>query len=305
MGFTAGLPQTWGFSERSQIDSKRMGVGSSGSHAGKVVRDAATGSGPFTGNVATLDQLTKPKILVLDIETSPNLAYVWEMYNVDSISSSQLVEPRDMLCFAAKWLDEDRIIFASTYHNGYSAMIRILHELLDQADIVMTYNGNKFDIPVVNTCLIMEGFKPPSPYKSLDLYPVIRSTFRLPLNKLEHVLKHFGLTKKQDAGGFETWKKCLANDPAAWEQMKTYNIQDIESLQELYFFVRPWIPRHPSFAGYTQSHVCPNCGSNNLERRGYSFTQVSKYQRWQCKNCGKWSRSTHRESGAEISEAVS
>lgn len=299
-----------GILPRSEVDAKRMGGSQSltdkinfkpsTSVAGKVLSAVETGSELSEGKA-----IPAPRVLLLDIETSPNLAYVWSMYKVDNISSSQLVEHGEMICFAVKWLDKDESYFYSVYHDGKETMVSALRDLLDLADIVVTYNGNKFDLPIVNTEMLMLDLDPPSPYKSLDLYLTIKSTFRFPISKLEYVLKHLGLKNKENSGGFETWKMCMLGDHDAWQQMMIYNLADIAVLQELYHKVRGWIPRHPSYSGYMQSHVCPNCGSDKLERRGFSHTQTSRYQRWQCKNCGKWSRSTHRESGTEITEAVS
>jgi transposase-like protein len=36
--------------------------------------------------------------------------------------------------------------------------------------------------------------------------------------------------------------------------------------------------------------VCPQCGSNKLQRRGEAVSVMNKYQRYQCKSCGTWSR---------------
>lgn len=294
---------------RSEVDAKRLGGSQSLTDkinfepsttvAGKVLESSTWLSALSDGN-----SLSVPRVLLLDIETSPNLAYVWSMYKVDNISSIQLVEHSEMLCFAAKWFGLGDTYCYSVHVDGKRSMIKALRELLNLADIVITYNGNKFDIPVANTEMLMEGLDPPSPYKSLDLYLTIRNTFRFPISKLEYVLKHTGLKQKANSGGFETWIGCMKGDPDAWKDMMQYNITDVDALEELYKFVRGWIPRHPSMAGYTQSHVCPNCGSNQLVKEGFAYTQISKFQQWSCKNCGKWSRSTHRESGTDVTEVA-
>jgi predicted RNA-binding Zn-ribbon protein involved in translation (DUF1610 family) len=86
--------------------------------------------------------------------------------------------------------------------------------------------------------------------------------------------------------------------------MRQYNINDVALTEELYERIRPWIPNHPSFAAMTGEHVCPACGSKELESRGkgYSYTQQSSYQRFRCKECGKWSRATKAETTVKIRE---
>lgn len=301
MSYNTGFNPTSELAElRSASSDKVNSFKPSTSVAGKVLH--AVEAGP---EISEGRSLSVPRTLLLDIETSPNLAYIWSMYNVGNLTPDKLIESGEMICFSVKWLGRDESYFYSSYHDGKDTMVRALWALLDLADIVVTYNGNKFDLPIANTEMLVLGLNPPSPFKSLDLYSTIKSTFRFPLSRLEYVLRHLGLLRKKSLGGFETWKKCMIGDHDAWQQMMDYNLTDILTLEELYYRVQGWIPRHPSHASYTQSHVCPNCGSDKLERRGFSHTQTSRYQRWQCKNCGKWSRSTHRESGSKITEAVS
>ena len=44
-----------------------------------------------------------PKILILDIETSPLKAYVWKRWK-ENISLDQTISEWFMLCWSAKWL---------------------------------------------------------------------------------------------------------------------------------------------------------------------------------------------------------
>jgi hypothetical protein len=126
---------------------------------------------------------------------------------------------------------------------------------------------------------------------------VAAKTFGFTSNKLEF-LSSVLCTKKKLAhrkfAGFELWKQCLAGNQAAWAEMKRYNIRDVEALEELYLKFRPWQQvGSPNFAVFNDTEVeqCPKCGSENIQRRGYSFLTVGKYQRFQCTDCGAWGRS--------------
>jgi transposase-like protein len=37
--------------------------------------------------------------------------------------------------------------------------------------------------------------------------------------------------------------------------------------------------------------VCPSCGGTHLQKRGFSIVGANSYQRFQCIDCGKWSKS--------------
>jgi RNase_H superfamily len=242
------------------------------------------------------------RVLLIDIETSPCLAHVWDLWN-QNIGLSQLIESTEMLCFSARWLGAEGTGFWSV-HNGKGAMLQAAHELLDQADVVIHYNGRSFDVPHLNRELLPAGYKPPSPFRQIDLYLVIKKQFRFPSNKLAYVSKALGLRGKIQHEGHELWVKCMAGDEDAWRCMEEYNIQDVHLLEELYEYLQPWIPRHPSHGSFTGEDVCPACGSANLIRQGYAYTQVSRFQRYRCGDCGKWSRSNRRDQATGITEVA-
>jgi rubredoxin len=93
------------------------------------------------------------------------------------------------------------------------------------------------------------------------------------------------------------WTACMDGDAAAWKLMEKYNRQDVKLLEDLYNEVLPWIPNHPNRNNYGESHVCPNCGSEKHQRRGYAVTTTRRYARMQCRDCGTWFRSTDCEPG--------
>jgi len=232
------------------------------------------------------------KTLLLDIENSPNLATIWGIFN-QNISINQLLETSRVLCFTAQWVGEDYAWFMSEYEHTHEGMINALWDFLDEADAVVHYNGKRFDMPVINREFLKYELTPPSPYKQIDLMMTVKKQFRFVSNKLDHVCDELGIGRKVSHEGHELWLKCMNNDPAAWRKMEEYNIQDVSLLGELYDKLKPWITDHPNIALYTDSDspVCPNCGSTHLQRRGNAATTTMTYQRYQCQDCGTWSRS--------------
>ncbi|MCI0528756.1 MAG: hypothetical protein L0Y56_15060, partial [Nitrospira sp.] len=52
------------------------------------------------------------RILLLDIETAPNVAHVWGLWN-QHVRINQLMASGYVMCWAAKWLGEEHIHFSS------------------------------------------------------------------------------------------------------------------------------------------------------------------------------------------------
>lgn len=247
------------------------------------------------------------KILCIDIETTPNLAHVWGLWQ-QNVGLNQLLKASEMMCFAAKWVGDPRMFFYSTHHHGKEEMVLSAWELLNEADVVMHYNGKRFDIPHLNREFLELGLTPPAPYKQIDLLSVTKKQFQSPSNKLAYISKRLGLAGKTEHEGHTLWIKCMAGDEKAWRKMRVYNKQDVRLLEEMYEILKPWIPSHPNAALFSSNgseDTCPACGGTSLMPQGYAITATSKFQRWQCADCGKWSRSGKRVAGVDIREVVS
>ena len=200
------------------------------------------------------------------------------------------MESSSTLCWAAKWADESKILFDSINQSSSKKMVKGIHKLLSQADVVVHYHGTNFDIPTLNKEFLLHDLPPTSPIKQLDLLKVVREKFRFPSNKLDYVAQRLGLGQKHNHEGHTLWVKCMNNDPGAWKVMKEYNQQDVLLLEKLYNKLRPWIKGSINYSVFQDELVCPLCGSHAYQRRGYAYTSAGEYARYQCKACHGWFR---------------
>lgn len=231
------------------------------------------------------------KILLLDIETSPNQVYTWGLWK-QNIGINQIINCGSTLCWAAKWLNNPKVMFKSQYHQSRAEMLVSIHNLLDEADVVVHYNGENFDIPTLNKEFVLEGMTPPSTYRQIDLLKTCKAQFRFVSNKLDYVAQALGLGAKTQHKGMELWTGCMHNNPESWKTMQEYNIQDVVLLERLYLRLLPWIKNHPNMALYTDGTevVCITCGGKHINRRGFQTTNASRFQRFRCMDCGTWMR---------------
>jgi DNA polymerase elongation subunit (family B) len=228
------------------------------------------------------------KALLLDIETSPNTAYVWGLWK-ENIPLARLIESSEVMCWSAKWIRDDVIMFDSIMNSSPQDMLSRIHELLDEADVVLHYNGSQFDIPCLNKEFLIYGMLPPAPYKQIDLLKTARSQFRFTSNKLDYIAQKLGLGQKKETT-FQLWVDCMNYNPEAWKIMEDYNKHDVVLLEKLYERFKPWIKPHPNYTLYTEDNnvMCPVCGSYAYHKRGFAYTAVGKYQRYNCTKCGAW-----------------
>lgn len=247
--------------------------------------------------------MDKVKTLILDIETVPLEGYFWRLFD-ENIGINQIKEHGGVLSWAATWADSDFIEFSSVHHHGRDSMVATIWNLLDEADEVVGWNSNRFDIPHLNTEFLRAGWGPPSPYKKVDLFQTVKNTFKLPSNKLDYFAQQLGIGQKVEHEGFPLWVKCMEGDKEAWQRMMEYNVHDVEITAEARLKLLPWITTGINRSAVADAHVCPNCGGTHLHSRGFTKTLSLRYQRFQCQDCGAWSRQVAAEEKSNRKERL-
>ncbi|QQG33533.1 exonuclease [Pectobacterium phage PcCB7V] len=243
------------------------------------------------------------KIFLGDVETSYTISYHFGRFK-QFISPKQVIQEPYMLTFAGKWLHNPSIFsrklpdypeeFARDYKSDRK-LIEDLRQVLDECDIFVAHNA-RFDRGWANQRFAYYGMQPPSPYITIDTLAGLKEAFSLPSNSLEAACNYFELdSRKLSNEGASLWRRCMEGDPEAFEEMESYNIGDIPTLEELYLTVRPFMRKHPNIALFhpDQSVMrCVRCGSDDLvEEKGKSaHTFLSKFKVYRCQECGSCAR---------------
>lgn len=229
----------------------------------------------------------KPKILIFDIETAPITAYVWGRRDIN-IALNQIKSEWSVIACAAKWLNApaSKVMYKDLRGvkdlSNDKEVLKFIWKLLDEADIVITQNGQSFDSPKLNARFILNGMTPPSPYKHLDTYRIARRVASFTSNKLEYLTDKLCTKYKKLSHskfpGMSLWTECLAGNKAAWDEMKRYNIHDVLATEELYQKLHIWTPASmPSI-----HHTCP---ARYALFWGNKPLHGEMYKRMFCKKC--------------------
>tara|TARA_X000001382_G_C3168207_1_gene178611 strand:- start:198 stop:1133 length:936 start_codon:yes stop_codon:yes gene_type:complete len=237
-----------------------------------------------------------PKILLFDIETALMEVYVWGLYK-QFISHNNIIKDKDgeekswfVLSWAAKWLyDEnvqsDIVTPKEARKRKDKRILESIWKLLDEAEIVIGHNLDRFDIRKLNARFIDNDLDPPSPYKTIDTLKIARREFAFVSYKQDYLTKHFKLEQKLETS-FDLWVKCMQGNQEALNTMEEYNCHDVMGLEEVYLKLRPYIKNHPNLGVLMDANVCPNCGCDDLEELDtYYFTTANKFQVYRCIGC--------------------
>lgn len=237
-----------------------------------------------------------PKVLIFDIETSPIKAYIWNLWKTN-VYIDQIINEWFCIAWSAKWLYSKNIMGEVLTpeevlrEDDKRIMISLWH-LINEADVVIAHNGNRFDIPRINSRFLINGLTPTKPYFSIDTYQVAKRQFGFSSNKLDALAGYFNIPHKLHTD-FDLWKKCLQGDKKALSYMLKYNKKDVAILEEVYLKLRPWIKNHPNIGNLAgQEEACAACGSNDITilHDKYYYTSVGKYLLYKCNKCNAISR---------------
>ena len=243
------------------------------------------------------------KILFLDIETKASVISAWQIRDVNA-SLNQIISRGKMICWSAKWKDDDNVIFDADWQSSHKKMVKHIWKLLDECDVCVSYNGMSFDHKHINREFLLLGMPPPSPYKQLDLLRVIKRNFRFISNKLDNVAQELGIGEKIKHSGMDLWNAVEKKDPDARNIMQEYNEQDTLLLELLYNKLESWLGGFINHNEYTDVIVCPSCGSSHIHKRGFKHTNTQTYQQYRCMDCGSWSRSNKAIKEKRKSESI-
>lgn len=236
--------------------------------------------------------MAKPRIAFYDLENAPSLGWYYDRYKEGNIVADEA--DWFMLSFAWQWMDEKKIhCKALCDYPGYqknktddSHLIKDLHKLFDEADILIAHNGDRFDRRKSNSRFLGCGLPPPSPYRTVDTLKVARRQFMQTSNKLGELGDFLGLGSKIPTTGWSLWRRCIDGDPKAWAQMKQYNRRDVGLLRQVYEKLLPWVP--PAMQPFSDKEACPACNSKNIQNRGVNVSRARRTQRLHCQQCGTW-----------------
>jgi len=235
------------------------------------------------------------KFLTIDIETAPMEVYTWGTFD-QYIPNEMILKDWSILSFSAKWLHEDKVIYMDTSKQRNvrddRKLVKELYKLLNEATVILSQNGKKFDIPKINSRLKHWGIGEPTPFQHIDCLTINRKKFKDTSNKLDFQTAKFCKVYKKSGHkkfpGNHLWIQCLAGNKEAWKEMSDYNPIDVLATEELYLTVlRKW-DKTVNFNTFSNKDEFKcTCGSLDLYENGFVYNNNGKYQLYTCVDCGQ------------------
>lgn len=227
-----------------------------------------------------------PKILVIDIETRPALSYHWRMFK-ENIGTDQVKEPGGILCVGMKWIGKREMFLFNEWEHGTKGMLEAVRDFIQEADMMVTKNGEKFDIPWLRKEFLKHRVRPPAPTTHIDLQKVMKKEFKFLSNRLDYVAQELGIGKKVKHEGFPLWIKVMEGNEVARRKMLRYCAGDVRITDRMYRRFIPFITNHPHM-GFEPKRHCGACGSDHVHVSKYRRTRTMVIQQLHCQTCGSY-----------------
>ena len=234
-----------------------------------------------------------PKILCIDLECSPMLLWGYGLFN-QNFSIDMIEEDWKLLTYCAKFVGEDKVYYGDINPQGGKTEKDILQEiwtLMDEADVLLGQNSDKFDIKKLNAKFFEFGMKPYSSVQKIDTLKIAKKEFMFSSNKLGYMTEKFNTEYKKQKHekfpGISLFVECAKDNPEAWKEIAEYNAFDVLATEELYLQMRPWVKNHINLSLYKDNYetTC-RCGSTSFEQNGFAYTNISKFKKYRCTECG-------------------
>lgn len=242
------------------------------------------------------DWKKKPKILFLDVESSPDVAVTFKRFKAN-MSQEHILQEGGWLLSIAYAFNEGEVISSSltpsqACANDDSHLVAELWCAIEEADLVVAHNCDRFDIPLFKARCVINGFAPPKRVKQVDTLKLAKQ-MKFQSNRLDSLGYVLGEGSKIKHNGIDLWIKCMEGDSEALKTMEEYNRQDVVLLRNVYHRLKAFDNNSPNAALFTSGEevACRVCGSHDVRATANQIAAGSSlFSEVICNACGARSR---------------
>jgi predicted RNA-binding Zn-ribbon protein involved in translation (DUF1610 family) len=241
--------------------------------------------------------MNNPKIVLWDIETAMTLVGAHTsasgLYG-KNLSTKYVLRDWYLLCVCLKELGSGEVTTFTAHDTGLPEddynVVKATRDYLEDVDILIAHNGDKFDLKAFNARLMFHKLPPLPKIITVDTLKEARKVARITSNRLDYIAFHFGITERKIKHERDLWRALLfdTGDAEAMREMAKYCAQDVIVLENVYKNLIPYMKSHPNVADVNTMN-CPKCNSDDIikskTRRTASGIVKTQYQ---CKCCGSY-----------------
>lgn len=235
------------------------------------------------------------KELIFDIEVSGMLMFGFGV-GKQNVSYLQLLTECKIVCLCYRWRDEPIDIYHELKWNHKKQCDKKLLldfiKVVEQADVVIGQNHERFDIRHVNARIASHGLAKQLPILVTDdLYKLVKRKLYLPCYKLDYMAEHFGFGRKKQTD-LQLWIDLLYHrKKEALDYMTEYCGRDVILTDQVFTRLEPYLNRKilGSVWNDDRAHCRQiNCDGKLVSRGHRICSNLQKRTQYACNKCGKY-----------------
>ena len=184
--------------------------------------------------------------------------------------------------------------------NDLEVVVKMI-QAINSADVIVTFNGKRFDCKLLNTRALFWGLPPIKPVKHIDLFEQSKRLFKFPSNSMQNISLYLGENGKLQNSS-DLWERCSDSSnyivcDNALDEMLTYNKRDIVATRDLFSRFQGWMKGIPNIGfienekQHTEHLRCVHCGSEDVDKmQNKTYATVSSFDLYRCGDCKGISR---------------
>lgn len=240
-----------------------------------------------------------PKVLFWDVETTDVELSIrtYGLKNYTKYFNHKDIQ-RDWSMLGASWKfkgDKNPSVVSVKSNDVFNdeGVIRVLYEVLKEADVLVGHNSDAFDLKKFNTRAVIYGLPPLhiKPSQTVDTLKIARKYFKFTSNTLAYIANYLGVEAKDQS---PNWRSVMEGCDEELRYMRDYNKQDVLVTEQVYDILKGYDTRHPNLDVIAETRdcsgdkvmVCRTCLSPNLRLYGNQYSPTGKRQRYMCRDCG-------------------
>lgn len=235
------------------------------------------------------------KLLFFDVEMALQVGYFYDQWNTN-IPAHKIKHHGFMISAAWSWYGRNKIDAVSVLddpkrfkknHRDDFHVIKKLSEVVNEADAIVAFNGDNFDMKELNTGLIKHSLEPLKHVVQIDPYKIAKKHFRFKGgNSLRNLCEFLDVKAEKGKVDDDVWIAAAEGDPAAIKKVLKYNKGDIPTLKQVYEKIKPFTPAKLNLNHFVEADVCPSCASPDFIRYGRFYRMSGFKQQFRCNDCG-------------------
>jgi DNA polymerase III epsilon subunit-like protein len=241
-------------------------------------------------------------ILYWDLESSLMGCLSFGIWNVN-IPASRITKHSHLLSNSWAFNDEPvqgmRLTPEQVRDGDDLAIVMDTILAIEKADLIVTFNGKKFDVKMLNTRALFWGLPPIKYPKHIDLMQDAKRVFRFPSNSMQNISMYLGEEGKLSTSGSRLWERCFNWEDTedceiALKEILKYGKQDIVPTRNLHKRMMGWSKTTPNIGmmekdlngeNTKENHElsCVHCGSNDVMMLGSkAYSSVNSFELYRC-----------------------